>query len=163
MYVMHKICDYWFLTSSFAFVWKIVWDLWQSCANAALSAVIFWRPSYVSSHWSGSISPNRRSKSTNALSNSFSRISSQRNDSEAAMFSVYVYIWTVFIFFSKFLRMRISWLDTRLDNQIRKFYKIVNDANTFYLISEQKPDCCKFHSNCCLSISWRLIINHRLL
>ena len=76
------------LTSSLAFDWNMVWALWQICAKAALSAVIFCRPSYVISHWSGSISPNSKSKSTNALSNSFSKISSHRNDSvEAAIFT----------------------------------------------------------------------------
>ena len=62
----------------------MVCDLWQSWANAALNAVIFCRPSYVTSHWSGSTSPKSKSRSTNALSNSFSRISSQRNDRVAA-------------------------------------------------------------------------------
>ncbi len=69
-----------FFTSNFALDWKIVWALWHNCAKAALRAVIFCRPSNVISHWSGSISPRRRSKSTNALSNSFSNISSHRND-----------------------------------------------------------------------------------
>lgn len=72
-------------TSILALDWKTVCDLWQSWAKAALRAVIFCRPSYVSSHWSGSISPRSKSKSTNALSNSFSKISSQRNDRVAAI------------------------------------------------------------------------------
>lgn len=73
------------ITSILALDWKTVCDLWQSWAKAALRAVIFCRPSYVSSHWSGSISPRSKSKSTKALSNSFSKISSQRNDRVAAI------------------------------------------------------------------------------
>jgi len=66
-------------TSNLALDWNIVCALWHSWANAALRAVIFCRPSYVSSHWSGSISPSSKSRSTNALSNSFSNISSHLN------------------------------------------------------------------------------------
>ncbi len=68
-----------FLTSSLWLSWKMVWDLWHSWAKHELRLVIFWRPSYVISAWSGSISPSNRSTSTNALSNSFSSTSSHRN------------------------------------------------------------------------------------
>ena len=89
-----------YLTSSLALHWKIVWALWLSWAKAALKAVIFCRPSNVSSHWSGSTSPSRRSKSTNALSNSFSNSSSHRKDSVAAMFANVCYLrGAVFISF----------------------------------------------------------------
>lgn len=75
------------LTSSFAFPWKIVCALWTSWAKVEDSCVIFCRPSYVISLWSGSISPSKMSKSTNVLSNSFSKRSNQRNmDTATAIF-----------------------------------------------------------------------------
>lgn len=67
------------LTSSLWLSWKTVWVLWQSWAKQELRLVIFCRPSYVMSTWSGSISPRSRSTSTKALSNSFSSTSSHRN------------------------------------------------------------------------------------
>ena len=75
------------LTSNFAFPWKIVCALWTSWAKVEDSCVIFCRPSYVISLWSGSISPSKMSKSTNVLSNSFSKRSNQRNmDTATAIF-----------------------------------------------------------------------------